>query len=125
MVHVHIQYLLYKHHYYCNSCTAGSDSTSSPITVVFFAGETIAQARVPITDDSIVEDTEHFTAVMTSTNPNVVIGDDTVTVTILDNNCEWFVLIMYIHSSILSIVAWPCHNIKGSGVPLFRYGTVK
>ena len=54
--------------------------------MTFSPGNTIAQARVPITDDSIVEDIEHFTALMTTNNPNVVIGDDTATVTILDNN---------------------------------------
>ena len=54
--------------------------------MTFSPQETIAQARVPITDDSIVEDTEHFTALMTSNNPNVVIGDDTATVTVQDNN---------------------------------------
>ena len=65
---------------------AGLDFTSIQITVTFSPQETIAQARVPITDDSIVEDTEHFTALMSTNNPNVVIGDDTATVTILDNN---------------------------------------
>ena len=54
--------------------------------MTFSPGDTIAQARVPITDDSVVEDTEPFTALMTSNNPNVVIGDDTATVTIQDNN---------------------------------------
>ena len=54
--------------------------------MTFSPQETIAQARVPITDDSIVEDTERFTALMSTNNPNVVIGDDTATVTIQDNN---------------------------------------
>ena len=65
---------------------AGLDFTSIPITVTFSPQETIARARVPITDDSIVEDTEHFTATLFANTPNVVIGDDTATVTILDNN---------------------------------------
>ena len=54
--------------------------------VPFFPRETSAQVQVPITDDSILEDTEVFTATLSTTDPHVVFGDDTAFVTILDNN---------------------------------------
>ena len=62
------------------------DFTATLITVTFSPQETVAQAQVPITDDSIVEDTEHFTALLSTSDQNVVIGDDTATITIEDNN---------------------------------------
>ena len=65
---------------------AGSDFTSSPTVVTFLPGETSAQVQVPITDDSILEGTEVFTATLSTTDPDVVFGDDTAFVTILDNN---------------------------------------
>ena len=66
--------------------TAGSDFTSSPTVVTFLPGETSAQVQVPITDDSILEDTENFSATLSTTDSNIVFGDDTAFVTILDNN---------------------------------------
>ena len=54
--------------------------------MTFTAGQTVATAPVPITDDSEVEDTEIFTATLSTTDSNVVFGEDTATVTILDND---------------------------------------
>ena len=62
------------------------DFTATQITVTFSPQETVAQAQVPIKDDSIVENTEHFTAKLSTNVPNVLIGDDTATVTIRDND---------------------------------------
>ena len=66
--------------------TAGSDFSSSPTVVTFFPGETSAQVQVPITDDSILEGTEVFSATLSTAESDVVFGDDTAFVTILDNN---------------------------------------
>ena len=54
--------------------------------MTFTAGQTVATAPVPITDDSVVEETEMFTATLSTTDSNVVFGQDTATVTILDND---------------------------------------
>ena len=54
--------------------------------MTFTAGQTVATAPVPITDDSVVEDTEMFTATLSTTDSNVVFGEDSATVTILDND---------------------------------------
>ena len=41
-------------------------------------------------DDSNIEDTETFTATLSTSESNVTIGDDTATVTILDDDSELF-----------------------------------
>ena len=72
--------------YYCLSLAAPSDFTSDPVTVTFTAGQTVATASVPIIDDPEVEDTEMFNATLSTTDSNVAFGQDTATVTILDND---------------------------------------
>ena len=55
--------------------------------VTFQPGESTASVSVSIVDDSNIENTEMFTARLTTTDSNVVIGsDDTATVTILDDD---------------------------------------
>ena len=67
--------------------TDGSDFEPVSETVTFLPGETTASVSVSIVDDSNIEDTEMFTATLTTTDSNVVIGDDdNATVTILDND---------------------------------------
>ena len=43
-------------------------------------------------DDSNIEDTETFTASLSTSESNVTIGDDTATVTILDDDSELLTL---------------------------------
>ena len=50
--------------------------------------QTFTSISVPIIDDSTVESTEMFSAVLTSTHPNVVLVQKTVTITIIDNDGE-------------------------------------
>ena len=54
--------------------------------VTFEAGSTRATVNVQITEDSEIEGSEIFTAVLSSSEPNVMIGDGTASVTILDND---------------------------------------
>ena len=54
--------------------------------VTFEAGSTQTTVSVPITDDNVVENEETFTAVLSSSESDVTIGDDTATVTIIDND---------------------------------------
>ena len=61
------------------------DFTPEPVTVTFMAGQTETFVQVPITDDSVVEDTELFTAVLSTTGANVNLGDD-ATIVILDDD---------------------------------------
>ena len=76
------------------SSTAGSDYNDPVVTTVTFAsGVTSATYPVPIVDDSTIEDTETFTASLSTTESNVNIGDGTATVTILDDDSELFTII--------------------------------
>ena len=68
--------------------SVGDDFTGDPITVTFESGDSVAEADVPITNDNVVEDTEEFTAVLTTSADNARIGEDTATVIILDNAGE-------------------------------------
>ena len=69
------------------SSTAGSDYNDPVVTTVTFGpGQTSASYSVPIVDDGNIEDTETFTASLSTTESNVTIGDDTATVTILDDD---------------------------------------
>ena len=65
---------------------ASLDYTPTPISVTFTAGQTDTTVEVPIIDNSVVEDTEIFTAQLSTTNPNVMFGEDSASVTILDND---------------------------------------
>ena len=71
------------------SSTAGSDYTQPVVTTVTFGpDQTSASYPVPIVDDSNIENTETFTASLSTTESNVNIGDDTATITILDDDSE-------------------------------------
>ena len=76
------------------SSTAGSDYIDPVVTTVTFGPDvTSASYPVPIVDDSNIENTETFTASLSTTESNVNIGDDTATVTILDDDSELFNII--------------------------------
>ena len=75
------------------SSTVGSDYTQPGVTTVTFGpDQTSASYPVQIVDDSNIEDTETFTATLSTTESNVNIGDDTATVTILDDDSELLTL---------------------------------
>ena len=77
------------------SSTAGSDYNDPVVTTVTFgSGVTSASYPVPIVDDSNIEDTETFTASLSTTESNVAIVDDTATVTILNEDSELFTIIL-------------------------------
>ena len=71
------------------SSTAGSDYNDRVVTTVIFRpDQTSASYSVPIVDDSNIEDTETFTASLSTTESNVNIVDGTATVDIVDNDSE-------------------------------------
>ena len=65
---------------------AGSDYISVTFEVTFAIGFASATVPVPIIDDNTIEDPEIFTASLSTTQINVIFGDDTATVTILDTD---------------------------------------
>ena len=71
---------------------AGSDFLALTMPVTFGRREVWASVNVAIVDDSNIEDTEMFSATLTTTDSNVVIGADTATVTILDDDREYDLL---------------------------------
>ena len=64
-------------------------------TVTFGPGVTSASHSVPIVNDNVVEPTENFAAVLTTTESNVNIGDGATIVNILDDDCKLF--LQHIH----------------------------
>ena len=56
------------------------------MTVIFQAGDDTATVEVIIIDDTIIEVSEIFTAMLSTAEPNVMLGDDIATVTILDDD---------------------------------------
>ena len=54
--------------------------------VTFAIGFASATVPVPIIDDNTIEGPEIFTASLSTTQTNVIFGDDTATVTILDTD---------------------------------------
>ena len=73
-------------------------------SVTFASGQTSATVDVPILEDSIIESAETFTASLTTSESNVVIGEDTATVTILDNDRK-YCLNVYSLSKLLHLLA--------------------
>ena len=73
----------------------------SPVTIIvtFAPGQTTASLSIPILDDSIVETNELFSALLTTTNPNVTLGTDTATVTIQDNDGEAICILNSMHAT--------------------------
>jgi CUB/sushi domain-containing protein len=68
------------------SAVAGSDYSSVEIEVLFEVGVSMATVGVSIINDTEIEGPEMFTADLSSTALNVMVGDGTATVTILDND---------------------------------------
>ena len=68
------------------SSTGGPDFALQSISVTFGPEQTMASVNVSIVEDSNIEDTEMFSATLTTTQSNVMIDADTATVTILDDD---------------------------------------
>ena len=70
------------------SCTAGQDYTTTSQTVTFAPSEDSRIVMVPIIDDSIGEGVEQFSAQLSvpTGQSGVVLGANTATVEITDNN---------------------------------------
>ena len=65
---------------------AGADYLSTMVEVTFEPGVTSLPVPVTINDDSEIEADEIFTAVLTTSEQDVMIGEDIATVTIIDTD---------------------------------------
>ena len=70
--------------------TAGEDYTTSSLTVTFQAAEASQVVMVPILFDNLLEGEEKFTAQLSrpADQDGVVLGANTATVEIMDDDCE-------------------------------------
>ena len=73
--------------------TAGEDYTATSVTVTFQAADTSQIVMVPILADARGEVVEQFTARLSllTSRDGVMLGVDTATVRINDDDCESFV----------------------------------
>ena len=92
--------------YKCNNLHAytftggGVDYGSGPYEVTFTAGTTEASFNVSLTDDYVFESNENFMITIdpSSLLNNVTVGDrKRVTIIIMDNDGNYFVLSVYMH----------------------------
>ena len=63
--------------------------------VTFGPGENTASVSVSIVEESNIEDTEMFSAVLTTVSSVVIGSDDTATVTIVDDDREYYLNISH------------------------------
>ena len=88
------------------SSTAGTDYNDPVVTMVTFgSGVTSVSYPVQIVDDSDMESTESFSALLTTAESSVNISDGTAIVTILDDDRKLF--LHHIHKE-------PLHKICGN-----------
>ena len=69
---------------------AGEDYTTTSVMVTFQAAETLQVVMVPILPDTLLEGLEQLTAQLSlpAVQTGVVLGADTATVEITDDDCE-------------------------------------
>ena len=75
--------------YYSGFLPASTDyaTTSQPVT--FRPSDTLLNVTVPITDDSVYELQETFSAMLTTTDPGVEITANTANASITDNDSKF------------------------------------
>ena len=68
----------------------GTDDYQELQGVVVVFNSTVARQCINVTtkDDNVLENSEDFQILLSSTDPNVLIGTSTSLVTITDNDCE-------------------------------------
>ena len=74
---------MYKNNLHLVIFSADFDYTTTVITLTFVPG--VASATVPIEITSNSGNNEIFTAELSTSEPNVLIGDGTATITVLNN----------------------------------------
>ena len=75
--------------YYSAFLPASTDYTATSQPVTFRPSDTLLNVTVPITDDNVYELQETFSAMLTTTDPGVVIIANTASATIVDNDSKF------------------------------------
>ena len=68
------------------TATAGDDYANTSSTLTFAAGQTENTVTVDLVDDDIAEDTETFRLRLSNPSSNAVLGDDSATAAVLDDD---------------------------------------
>ena len=75
--------------YYTGFLPASTDYTATNQPVTFRPSDTLFNVTVPITDDSVYELQETFSAMLTTTDPGVEIIANITSATITDNDSKF------------------------------------
>ena len=75
--------------YYSGFLPASTDYATTSQSVTFRPSDALLNVTVPITHDSVYELQETFSAMLTTTDPGVVIFNDTASATITDNDSKF------------------------------------
>ena len=75
--------------YYSGFLPASTDYTATNQPVTFRPSDTLLNVTVPITDDSVYELQETFSAMLTTTDPGVEITANTASASITDNDSKF------------------------------------
>ena len=75
--------------YYSGFLPASTDYATTSQTVTFRPSDTLLNVTVPITDDSVYELQETFSAMLTTTDPGVEITANTANASITDNDSKF------------------------------------
>ena len=77
--------------YHSGFLPASTDYTATNQSITFRPSDTVLNVTVPITDDSVYELQETFSAMLTTTDPGMEIIADTASATITDNDSKFAV----------------------------------
>ena len=77
--------------YHSGFLPASTDYTATNQSITFRPSDTVLNVTVPITDDSVYELQETFSAMLTTTDPGMEIIADTASATITDNDSKFSV----------------------------------
>ena len=75
--------------YYSGFLPASTDYATTSQSVTFGPSATLLNVTVPITDDSVYELQETFSAMLTTTDPRVEITANTASASITDNDSKF------------------------------------
>ena len=75
--------------YYSSFLPASTDYTATSQPVTFRPSDTVLNVTVPITDDNVYELQETFSAMLTTTDPEVEIIANITSATITDNDSKF------------------------------------
>ena len=88
-------------------CVAPGDYTAlTNITVTIAAGEMMNCSTVMVVNDTLLEEDETFTIMLTSSDTGVNLGNNQTTITIIDDDCKRFLTITHVDISLWISCTW-------------------